>query len=88
MTLPRRVFNSPLMMCANYTDGTHINLIKLIKPYANGYGYAVYSAANPTDSKMYKTEEKAREAFNGLVDHSKLREPIIHTNHDPNKTHP
>ena len=76
-TLPKRVFNSPLMMCANYTDGTHINLIKLIKPYANGYGYAIHSTDHPTDSKMYKTEQKAREKFNQLVNHSKLREPII-----------
>jgi hypothetical protein len=75
--LPNRVFNSPLIMCANYTDGTHLNLIKLIKPYASGYGYAVHSTANPTDSKMYKTAEKARAAFNNLIDHSKLREPII-----------
>ena len=77
MNLPNRVFNSPLIMCANYTDGNHLNLIKLIKPYANGDSYAIHSTANPTDSKMYKTEEKAREAFNRLVDHSKLREPII-----------
>ena len=74
--LPKRVFNSPLMMCANYTDGTHMNLIKLSNPYANGYGYAIHSTANPADSKMYKTEQKAREKFNQLVNHSKLREPI------------
>lgn len=77
MNLPRRVFNSPLIMCANYTDGNHLNLIKLIKPYANGYSYAIHSTAKQSDCKMYKTEEEAMEVFNKLVDHSKLREPII-----------
>lgn len=77
MNLPNRVFNSPLISCANYTDGTHLNLIKLNKPYKNGDAYAIHSTDNPTDSKMYKTAEKARAAFNNLVDHSKLREPII-----------
>jgi hypothetical protein len=77
MNLPRRVFNSPLIMCANYTDGNHLNLIKLIKPYANGTAYAIHSTAKQSDCKMYKTEEEATEQFYKLVDHSKLREPII-----------
>jgi len=77
MNLPRRVFNSPLIMCANYTDGTSLHLIKLIKPYADGTAYAVHSTAKSTDNGMYKTEEKATEVFNKLVDDSKLREPII-----------
>ncbi len=76
MNLPNRVFNSPALMCANFTNGNHVNLIKLIKPYANGNAYAVYSTASQTDSKMYKTEEKATAQFNKLIDHSKLREEI------------
>ena len=35
LTLPKRVFNSPLIKFVNYEDGSHINMIKLIKPYAN-----------------------------------------------------
>ena len=77
MNLPNRVFNSPLIMCANYTDGNHLNLIKLIKPYANGDSYAIHSTAKQSDCKLYKTEEAATDKFNKLVDHSKLREPII-----------
>lgn len=75
-TLPKRVFQSPLLRCANFTDGTHVNLIKLIEPYATGHAYAIHSTANQTDCKMYKTEQKATEQFNKLIDHSKLREEI------------
>lgn len=74
--LPNRVFNSPAIRCANFTDGNHVNLIKLIKPYATGHTYAVYSTISQTDCKMYKTEQKATEQFNKLIDHSKLREEI------------
>lgn len=76
MNLPKRVFNSPVIMLVNYTDETYMNLIKLKTPYANGHAYAVYSTDKPTESRMYKTEEKATAQFNKLIDHSKLREEI------------
>ena len=42
LTLPKRVFNSPLIKSVNYADGSHINMIKLIKPYANGNAWAIH----------------------------------------------
>ena len=42
LILPKRVFNSPLIEFANFEDGSHVNLIRLNKPYANGIKYAVY----------------------------------------------
>ena len=42
LTLPKRVFNIPLIAFTNFEDGSFVNLIKLNKPYANGVSYAVY----------------------------------------------
>jgi hypothetical protein len=87
ITLPKRVFNSPLIEFANFSDGSHINLIRLSKPYANGISYAVYETTkNPFCSNgLFKTYEKAKEKFElmirnqypvtvlerGVIDHSK-----------------
>jgi len=68
-TLPKRVFNSPLIEFANFEDGSHINLIKLIKPYANGNAYAVHETTKSTfcSNGMFKTYEKAKEKFELMV---------------------
>jgi len=71
--LPKRVFNSPLIEYANFADGSFINLIRLIKPYANGLSYAVYETTkNPFCSNgMFKSYEAAKEKFNLMVRNAK-----------------
>lgn len=67
--LPNRVFNSPLINYANFKGNTHINLIRLNKPYANGKVYAVVNTANWPEytGKLFKTYQKAKESFDLLV---------------------
>ena len=78
--LPKRVFNSPLIEFANFEDGSHINLIRLIKPYANGISYAVY-VNNPNCSNgLFKTYDKAKEKFEAMV--KKIREGAALRNKD------
>lgn len=69
MKLPRRVFNSPLILYANLQDGTSINLIRLIKPYANGKAYAVYNGSIEREhhNGMFRTLEQAQNAFCKVV---------------------
>jgi len=69
MTLPKRVFNSPVVEYINFDDGTSVNLIRLIKPYADGRAYAVYeTTTNPFCSNgMFKSYEKAKEKFDLMV---------------------
>jgi len=66
-TLPRRVFNSPLIEYANFNDGTHINLIRLTKPYANGNAYAIANWTEDGKHGLYKTLERAQEKFEEMV---------------------
>lgn len=57
-TLPQRAFNSPLIEFANFESG-HINLIKLIKPYANGDSFAIHDTINKTScaTGLFKMSE-------------------------------
>lgn len=68
--LPKRVFNSPLIAYANFADGSHVNLIRLVKPYANGWCYAIVNttfsrASHP--SGMFKTFKKAKDQFDLII---------------------
>jgi len=67
--LPNRVFNSPCIKYANFDDGSYINLIKLITPYANGDSYAVYETTrNPNCSnKLFKTLEDAEKGYKSAI---------------------
>ena len=69
LVLPRRVFRSPLIRYANFKDGSFINLIKLIKPYANGNSYAIYETTKSSlcSNGLFKTYEKAKERFDLMV---------------------
>lgn len=69
LVLPKRVFNSPLIRYANFEDGSHVNLIKLIKPYASGISYAVHETTKSPfcSNGMFTTYEKAQEKFNLMV---------------------
>ena len=68
-TLPKRVFNSPLLKYANFEDGSHVNLIRLIKPYANGIKYAVHETTKSPfcSNGMFKDLDKAEEKFQLMV---------------------
>lgn len=68
-TLPKRVFNSPLIMYANFKDGSFVNLIRLIKPYANGDSYAIYETSKSPfcSNGLFKTYKKAKEKFDLMV---------------------
>lgn len=63
--LPKRVFNSPLIESVNFTDGTFINIIRLIKPYKNGDAYAIYETTKNSELKsgMFKTYADAKKKF-------------------------
>ena len=67
--LPKRVFNSPLIECVNFEDGSFVNLIKLTKPYADGRAYAVYETTKSPfcSNGMFKSYELAKEKFELMV---------------------
>jgi len=73
LTLQKRVFNSPLIKSVNYADGSHINMIKLIKPYANGDAWAIHETTdNPFCSNgLFKTEQQAQAKFNQMINNNK-----------------
>jgi len=77
--LPKRAFNSPLIRYANFKDGSHVNLIKLSKPYANGIAYAVHETTKSPfcSNGLFKTYEKATEKFNLMVRNAKYESDLI-----------
>ena len=79
LTLPKRVFNSPLIEYANFTDGSFVNLIKLIKPYANGLSYAVYETTKSPfcSNGLFKTKEQAQTKFDLMVRNGQTVSPLI-----------
>ena len=78
-TLPKRVFNSPLIMYANFADGSHVNLIRLIKPYASGAAYAVHETTKSPfcSNGLFTTLEKAKEKFNLMVKNAQTVSELI-----------
>ena len=80
-TLPKRVFNSPLIEYANFKDGSHVNLIRLIKPYANGISYAVHETTKSPfcSNGTFKTYEKAKEKFDLMVRNGKYESELVET---------
>jgi hypothetical protein len=78
LILPKRVFNSPLIRYVNFNNGSHVNLIRLIKPYANGDSYAVHETTNNPfcSSGLFKTLEKATEKFDLMVK-NESRESLV-----------
>ncbi len=79
MELPKRVFNSPLIKYANFQDGSSVNLIRLIKPYANGNSYAVHetTASAFCSSGMFKTYDKALDKFALMVNNASKESNLI-----------
>lgn len=69
VSLPKRAFASPLIWYANFADGSHINLIRLVKPYKNGMAYAIHETTKAISCKsgMFKTYDKAKDMFDRMV---------------------
>lgn len=69
LQLPKRVYRSPLLKFANFKDGSHVNLIRIEPPYANGDMYAVSeTTSNPFCSNgMFKDLNDALNKFNLMV---------------------
>ena len=82
LILPKRVFNSPLIEYANFKDGSHVNLIRLIKPYANGLAYAVHEITNSPfcSNGMFKTQEQAKAKFDLMVKNASLESELTEIN--------
>ena len=80
--LPRRVFRSPMIEYANFEDGTFLNLIRLIKPYANGLSYAIYDTTKSPfcSNGMFKTLNKAKEKFNLMVNNARQQSKLVKRN--------
>lgn len=81
LKLPQRVYNSPLIEFANFADGSHVNLIRLIKPYKNGLSFAVAETTKSPfcSNGLFKTLEKAKEKFNLMVKNGNIQSPLIST---------
>lgn len=79
LKLPNRVFRSPLIEYANFADGSHVNLIRLIKPYANGVSFAVHETTKSAfcSNGLFKTLEQAKNKFNLMVSNASKESPLI-----------
>ena len=79
MKLPQRVFNSPLIEFANFEDGSFVNLIRLIKPYADGTSYAVYETTRCAfcSNGLFKTHEEAKKKFELMVRNGSTESKLI-----------
>lgn len=65
-SIPPRTFNSPLINYANFSDGSSVNLVRLVKPYSTGISFVVFN--NKTgDFKTFKSESKALSGFTNMV---------------------
>jgi len=79
LQLPKRVFNSTLIEYTNFINGTHINLIRLIKPYANGIKYAVHETTKSPfcSNGLFKTLEQAEEKYKLMVKNAMYDSEIL-----------
>lgn len=79
MQLPKRVFNSPLIRYGKFKDGSHVNLIRINKPYANGNSYAVHETTKSAfcSNGLYKTYKQALEKFNLMVKNGSYESELI-----------
>ena len=87
LKLPKRAFNSPLIEFANFRDGSFVNLIKLIKPYADGTSYAVYETTKNVfcSNGLFKSYNKAKEKFELMIKNGSKESPLIERNTTKNK---
>ena len=88
LILPKRTFNSPLIMFANFEDGSHVNLIRLSTPYADGTKYAIHETTKSPfcSNGLFKTIEQAKAKFNLMVYNNSFLSPISSTGETGNIT--
>ena len=77
--LPNRFFRSPLYAYANFSDGSHVNLIRLLKPYANGVSYGVHETTKSPfcSNGMFKTLDSAMVKFELMVKNAQSEAQLI-----------
>ena len=87
INLPKRAFNSPCVEFANFEDGTHVNLIHLIKPYSNGVEWALHETTKSTfcSNGLFTTYEKAKAKFELMVQNGSLQSPLLNRGVTNNK---
>lgn len=79
LILTKRVFNSPLIEYANFADGSHVNLIRLKKPYASGDSFAVHETTKSPfcSNGLFKTIDKAKQKFELMVKNAQQESQLI-----------
>jgi hypothetical protein len=79
LILPNRFFRSPLIACANFSDGSHVNLIRLLKPYANGISYGVHETTKSTfcSNGTFKSLDSALIKFELMVKNAQYEVELI-----------
>lgn len=79
LMLPKRVFNSPLVEYANFQDGSHVNLIRLNKPYSDGTTWAVHETTKSPfcSNGLFKSYEQAKAKFDLMVRNATLVSPLV-----------
>jgi hypothetical protein len=79
LTLPRRVFNSPLVEYANFEDGSNVKLLRLLKPYADGRAWAVHETTKSPfcSNGMFKNYQQAKEKFDLMVRNGSRESPLL-----------
>jgi hypothetical protein len=68
-------------MFANFEDGSHVNLIRLSKPYADGTTYAVHETTKSPfcSNGLFKNLEAAKKKFDLMVYNASFVSPIVET---------
>jgi len=74
----KRINNSPLLKYANFEDNSHINLIRLIKPYKSGYSFGISMSSQESGQRvrLFKTLEEAESRFEELIGEAKKESKI------------
>lgn len=77
--LTKRVAQSPLIKYVNFKDGSHVNLIKILKPYADGRAYYVHETTKSIfcSSGYFVKYEQAIEKFNLMRKNGCLESDIL-----------
>ena len=75
----QRVNRSPLFKYANFEDGSHINLIKLFKPYKSGhsFGNSISSPKTAQRVRVFKTLNETENRFDELVNMAQKEKQLL-----------
>ena len=65
MKITKRMLQSPLIEYCNFSDGSFVNLVRMVTPYADGRSYYVHETTKSVfcSSGFYTSYEKAKEKF-------------------------